>query len=122
MKRVRGRISLGFFNRGHGKFEPGILRLGKEVTFQPLLWVDRHPVDNHFPVEKGLFCCSTGRSQLSDVIARGRSTYGSQTFDQSLFGLYKGNLITYEDALKYSSNPDDFALRASGVVSSSDTY
>ncbi|MCO4769662.1 MAG: type IV pilus twitching motility protein PilT [Deltaproteobacteria bacterium] len=60
--------------------------------------------------------------EISDVIARGKSTYGSQTFDQSLYSHYKSNLITYEDALKYSSNPDDFALRASGVVSSSDNY
>ena len=60
--------------------------------------------------------------ELSDVIARGKSTYGSQTFDQSLYGHYKANLITYEDALKHASNPDDFALRASGVVSSNDMY
>ena len=60
--------------------------------------------------------------ELSDVIAKGKSTYGSQTFDQSLFGSYKAGLITYEDALQYASNPDDFALRASGVVSASDMY
>jgi len=60
--------------------------------------------------------------ELSDVIARGKSTYGSQTFDQSLFAHYKANLITYEDALKFASNPDDFALRASGVVSSDAMY
>ena len=60
--------------------------------------------------------------EIKDVIARGRSTYGSQTFDQSLFSHYKANLITYEDALKYASNPDDFALRAAGVVSSADVY
>ena len=60
--------------------------------------------------------------ELSDVIARGKSTYGSQTFDQSLYSSYKEGLITYEDALKYASNPDDFALRASGVVSASDMY
>jgi len=46
-----------------------------------------------------------------------------QTFDQSLFGLYKSELITYEEALRTASNPDDFALRAKGIQAASDlTY
>ena len=60
--------------------------------------------------------------EIPDAIASGASTYGTQTFDQSLFKSYKAGLITYEDALKNSSNPDDFALRVSGVVGSSDTF
>ena len=60
--------------------------------------------------------------EITDALARGHSTYGTQTFDQSLYKHYKENLITYEDALKYASNPDDFALRVSGVVSSSDQF
>jgi len=58
--------------------------------------------------------------QIHDVIAAGTSQYGMQTFDQSLFGLYKTELITYEEALRRSSNPDDFALKVRGIQSTSD--
>jgi hypothetical protein len=30
------------------------------------------------------------------------------------------NLITYEEALKHCTNPDDFALRVKGILASSD--
>ncbi len=43
-----------------------------------------------------------------------------QTFDQSLYGLYKAGLVTYEEALRRSSNPDDFALKIRGITSTSD--
>ena len=43
-----------------------------------------------------------------------------QTFDQSLMGLLKENLITLDEALRQASNPDDFALRVRGVSSTSD--
>ncbi len=43
-----------------------------------------------------------------------------QTFDQSLMHLVKSELITYEEALKHVSNPDDFALRFRGIASTSD--
>jgi len=43
-----------------------------------------------------------------------------QTFDQALMGLLKQNLITYEEALRQCTNPDDFALRVSGVSGTSD--
>jgi twitching motility protein PilT len=57
---------------------------------------------------------------IVDVIAAGTSQYGMQTFDQSLFGLYQEGLITYEEALRRSSNPDDFALKIRGITSTSD--
>lgn len=57
---------------------------------------------------------------IHDVIAAGTSQYGMQTFDQSLFGLYTSGFITYEEALRRSSNPDDFALKIRGVSSTSD--
>ncbi len=57
---------------------------------------------------------------IHDVIAAGTSQYGMQTFDQSLFWLYKEELITYEEALRRSSNPDDFALKVRGITSTSD--
>ena len=60
--------------------------------------------------------------EITDALARGKSTYGTQTFDQSLYSHYKEGLITYEDALKNASNPDDFALRVSGVVGAQDQF
>ena len=43
-----------------------------------------------------------------------------QTFDQSLFNLFQSGLITLEEALRGSSNPDEFRLRVSGIRSASD--
>ena len=60
--------------------------------------------------------------ELGDIIARGAATYGMQTFDQSLYKHYKAGAVSYDDALKYASNPDDFALRVSGVVTSGDGF
>jgi twitching motility protein PilT len=57
---------------------------------------------------------------LPDLIAEGRTTYGMQTFDQSLMDLYRRGLVSYEGALQYATNPSEFALRVSGVESSSD--
>src|SRR5947207_2008898 len=58
--------------------------------------------------------------EISDAIAQGHIAYGMQTFDQSLMSLVKQNLITYQEALRQASNPDDFALRFQGVSSTSD--
>src|SRR5690606_785617 len=58
--------------------------------------------------------------ELHDAIAKGYTTYGMQTFDQSLMHLVKSGLVTYEEALKHVSNPDDFALRFRGIASTSD--
>jgi len=58
--------------------------------------------------------------ELRDVIAKGYTTYGMQTFDQSLMQLWRDDLITFEEAMAQASNPDDFALRARGIDSSSD--
>lgn len=58
--------------------------------------------------------------QLNDAISQGFVTYGMQSFDQSLMKLYSSKLITYDEALRQSSNPDDFALKISGISSTSD--
>lgn len=58
--------------------------------------------------------------QLPDVIAQGKVHYGMQTFDQSIFHLFKAGFISYEEALRRASNPDDFVLRVKGVRSTSD--
>jgi twitching motility protein PilT len=59
--------------------------------------------------------------ELPDAIARGHQTAGTQTFDQALMGLFKNNLISYKEALRQATNPDDFALRVSGISATSDT-
>ena len=58
--------------------------------------------------------------ELHDAISKGFTTYGMQTFDQSLMHLVKQELVTYEEALNHVSNPDDFALRFRGIASTSD--
>jgi len=58
--------------------------------------------------------------EIRDAIARGYTSYGMQTFDQSLMALWRENLITFEEALAQSTNPDDFALKARGISSTSD--
>ncbi|HVO21632.1 MAG TPA: type IV pilus twitching motility protein PilT, partial [Anaeromyxobacter sp.] len=59
--------------------------------------------------------------EIPDAISQGHTTYGMQTFDQSLMGLLKSNLISYEEALRQATNPDDFALRVSGISGTSDS-
>ncbi len=58
--------------------------------------------------------------KIHDVIAAGATQYGMQTFDQSLYSLYQKKLITYQEALQWCTNPDDFALRVKGIQSTSD--
>ncbi|MGH8678329.1 MAG: type IV pilus twitching motility protein PilT [Burkholderiales bacterium] len=57
---------------------------------------------------------------IHDAIAAGVSQYGMQTFDQSLYDLYTQGLITLEEALANSSNPDEFKLRIAGIRSTAD--
>lgn len=52
---------------------------------------------------------------IRDAIAAGTSQYGMQTFDQSLFYLYQSGLITLDEALRGSTNPDEFRLRLAGI-------
>jgi twitching motility protein PilT len=58
-------------------------------------------------------------SQIRDAIAAGTSQYGMQTFDQSLFYLYQSGLVTLEEALRNSTNPDEFRLRLAGISNTS---
>jgi twitching motility protein PilT len=59
--------------------------------------------------------------EISSAIAQGHVSYGMQTFDQSLMGLLKSSVISYEEALRQATNPDDFALRVSGISGTSDS-
>jgi twitching motility protein PilT len=57
---------------------------------------------------------------IRDAIAAGVSQYGMQTFDQSIYQLYKDGYISYEQGLRYSSSPDNFKLRVMGIRSTLD--
>jgi len=58
--------------------------------------------------------------QLQSAIAAGTSQYGMQTFDQSIFSLYKRNMVTLDEALRWASNVDEFKLRVQGISTTSD--
>jgi len=57
---------------------------------------------------------------IRDAISQGTSQYGMQTFDQSLYRLYREDLISFEEALRQATNPDEFKLRVAGIHSTSD--
>jgi twitching motility protein PilT len=59
-------------------------------------------------------------SLIHGAIAQGTSQYGMQTFDQSIFGLYSQGLVSYEEALRWASNVDEFKLRVQGISTTSD--
>ena len=43
-----------------------------------------------------------------------------QTFDQSIFGLFQQGLVTYEEALRWASNVDEFKLKVQGISTTAD--
>jgi len=59
--------------------------------------------------------------EIHDAIAQGFDSYGMQTFDQSLMGLVRNGLVSYEEAHRQATNPDDFALRFSGISGTADS-
>lgn len=60
-------------------------------------------------------------SEIADAIADGTVTYGMQTFDQSLMSLVKDGKVSYHEALRNATNPNDFALRMKGIRGTSDS-
>ena len=63
---------------------------------------------------------SSKSKDIPEAIAEGHTIYGMQTFDQSLMGLLKKGLISYDEAIKNATNADDFALKIKGISSASD--
>ncbi len=57
---------------------------------------------------------------IADAISKGYTTYGMQSFDQSILSLLNRGLISYDEALKQASNPADFALKVKGITGTSD--
>jgi twitching motility protein PilT len=56
--------------------------------------------------------------EIKNAIQEGLHPYGMMTFDQSLASLVKERLVTYEEAVKHSTSPSDFALLFRGVSGS----
>jgi len=56
---------------------------------------------------------------LHPAIAQGTSQYDMQTFDQSIFRLFEQKLVTYEEALRWSTNVDEFMLKVQGIATTS---
>ncbi len=59
---------------------------------------------------------------IPEYISEGFSQYGMQTFDQALLGLYQRGIVTYDDAVNRATNPDDFALKVKGVLSTRESW
>ncbi len=57
---------------------------------------------------------------IAGAIAQGTSQYSMQTFDQSIFSLYQNELISYDEALRWASNVDEFKLRVQGISNTAD--
>jgi twitching motility protein PilT len=57
---------------------------------------------------------------IPELIKEGTVQYGMQSFDQSLMQWYSKNVISYESAIFFATNPSEFALRTQGVEGSSD--
>ena len=54
---------------------------------------------------------------LKDTIRSSRNTYGMQSFDQSLLGLYNQGIITAEEAIRHASKKKDLELAMQGFES-----
>jgi twitching motility protein PilT len=59
-------------------------------------------------------------TQIPAAIAAGTSQYGMQTFDQSIFGLFEQGLVSYDEALRWASNVDEFKLKVQGISTNAD--
>lgn len=58
--------------------------------------------------------------EISQAIATGYTSYGMQTFDQSILSLMNRGLITYDEAMRQASNPADFELKVKGIMGTND--
>jgi twitching motility protein PilT len=67
--------------------------------------------------------CITNRERthlIQGAIAQGTSQYGMQTFDQSIFSLFEQRLVSYDEALRWVSNVDEFKLKVQGVTTTTE--
>lgn len=59
-------------------------------------------------------------SLIEQAIAEGNIQYHSQTFDQSIYFLFKEGIISYETAYHSATNAEDFDLKVRGIEGASD--
>lgn len=52
--------------------------------------------------------------EIPQVIEKGQN-YGMQTFNQSIYELYKKGIISLDDAMQYATNPEELRLMVSGI-------
>ncbi len=57
---------------------------------------------------------------IPSAIAAGTTQYGMQTFDQAIFSLYQQGIVSYEEALRWVSNVDEFKLKVQGITTTAD--
>ncbi len=60
--------------------------------------------------------------EIKTAISEGLHPYGMTSFDQSLATLVKDQLVTYDEAIKHSSSPSDFALLFRGVSGTASSW
>jgi len=60
-------------------------------------------------------------SAIPDLIEDG-AQYGMMSFDQSIMGLYKEGMISFEEAMNQCTNPDEFDMRVRGIMAASDRW
>lgn len=58
--------------------------------------------------------------EIRDYMRKGRANYQTQTFDQHLIQLVQEGRVKEADALKHANNPDELALRLSGMGADDD--
>ena len=58
--------------------------------------------------------------EIRDHIRKGRAQYQMQTFDQALYDLIRSGRVQEAAGLRYANNPDEVALRLSGLADDSD--
>lgn len=58
--------------------------------------------------------------KMREMMQKGREL-GMQTFNQALLDLFKQEVITFEEAISASSNPDEFRLNARGLFTGTDS-
>jgi twitching motility protein PilT len=59
---------------------------------------------------------------IPELMESGSVQYGMQTFDQSIMGLYKRGMISFEEAMANATNPDDLDLRLKGITGAADRW
>jgi twitching motility protein PilT len=57
---------------------------------------------------------------IQGAIAAGSSQHGMQSFDQSIYSIFRAGLISYEEALRWASNVDEFKLSVQGISTSAE--